>query len=111
MLTQPLLRRQSASRPARVCYLKGIAAGPGKERPTPETERTCVDLARSREAAELTASYDGGGTIFDLRELGLEFSRDGLAPERGETSVEGLEVERVYTLPDREARKGAREVD
>jgi hypothetical protein len=110
ILQKPLLRPATASRPARVCFVYGIAFGPRAVQVFPETPRTCVDLARTREASRLSPADDGGRTDYDLEWLGKNLARAGLPVHAGEHGGKGLTVTRVYTLPDRVARIGATEV-
>jgi hypothetical protein len=104
VLHDPYLRVPTDSGSPRACYVFGIAHGPDRIQPTDETERVCVDLARTPAALALTAGYDGGETSYALTWLGRTLTENGM--DEG-TEWEGLVVERVYRLPGTEARAGA----
>ena len=102
VLHDPYLRTASAMRPARACYVEGIAFGPHKTVVTDETERICVDLESTAEALALTPEYDEGVTIYALDWLGKTLTENGMEPG---AEWEGLVVTRVYSLSGARARE------
>jgi hypothetical protein len=104
VLHDPYLRLAADGRPVRACYVHGIAVGSEKLQPTEDTVRVCADLAPTPQAAALTSAYDGGRTSYALTWLGRALTENGM--DTG-THWEGLVVERIYRLPEREARRDA----
>jgi hypothetical protein len=111
VLHRPLLRPVSASKPARVCYLYGIAFGPRKVEVTSGTTRHCVELKPTPQALSLTPKYDLGQTSYDLDWMGRRLTEKGLPVRPGDTGVDGLVVDRAYKLPESQARIGAKPID
>jgi hypothetical protein len=111
VLHQPLLRPAQNSTPPRVCYVYGIASGPRALQVTADTPRICIELDPTPEAMSLTTGYDEGRTIYDLGLVGDHLTENGLPVEAGPTGVDGLTVNRIYELPDAEARKESQVVE
>jgi hypothetical protein len=110
ILHDPYVRPATDDLPARVCYAFGIVHGPRATSVSDETERTCVDLARTPEASvlvpdyERTSRYAYASVPYDLEWLGKRLTEEDREPG---IEYEGLIAERVYTLPGDEAREGA----
>lgn len=108
ILHNPYVRPASDEAPARVCYAYGIVHGPAVTEITEETERTCVDLARTADADQLVPDYERlpfySTVLYNLEWLGKRLTESDM--EAG-TSYRGLVAERVYSLPGPTAREGA----
>ncbi len=108
ILHNPYVRPASDDNPARACYAYGIVHGPAVTETTDETERTCVDLARTADADQLVSEYETlpfyPTVLYNLEWLGKQLTESGM--EAG-TSYRGLVAERVYSLPGPTAREGA----